>query len=181
MMPFKGLYLKYTKNTTDIRTHIYPVPNLKNPFLGVHFTKTVSGQIKIGPTAIPALWRENYQGFGHFDLSEFVSTLFYQVRLLTTNSFNFRDLAKEEMKKYNKTYFIELAAGMVQHIDRGGFTEFTAPGIRAQLLNKETLSLVQDFVIEADKQSVHILNAVSPAFTCAFPFTEYILEKYIVS
>ena len=57
MIPFKGLYLKYTKNKTDVTTNIYPVPNLRNPFLGVHFTKTVTGEIKIGPTAIPALWR----------------------------------------------------------------------------------------------------------------------------
>ena len=42
MIPFKGLYLKYTKNTSDIKINIYPVPNLMNPFLGVHFTKTVN-------------------------------------------------------------------------------------------------------------------------------------------
>ena len=42
MIPFKGIYLKYTKNKTDVKTNIYPVPNLKNPFLGVHYTKTVN-------------------------------------------------------------------------------------------------------------------------------------------
>ena len=57
MIPFKGLYLKYTKNKTDVKINIYPVPNLKNPFLGVHYTKTVHGDIKIGPTAIPAFLR----------------------------------------------------------------------------------------------------------------------------
>ncbi|MDF2725150.1 MAG: fad dependent oxidoreductase, partial [Paenibacillus sp.] len=54
IIPFKGIYLKYAKNKTDVQTNIYPVPDLKNPFLGVHFTKTVDGSIKIGPTAIPA-------------------------------------------------------------------------------------------------------------------------------
>lgn len=181
MMPFKGLYLKYTKNTTDIKMNIYPVPNLKNPFLGVHYTKTVTGDIKIGPTAIPAFWRENYQGLSNFDCSEFATTLTYQSRLFLTNSFKFRELAFEEMRKYNKDYFVSLAAAMVQSIDPKGFTTWTKPGIRAQLLNKTNLSLVQDFVVEADKTSIHILNAVSPAFTCAFPFAEFVVEKYLTA
>lgn len=179
MMPFKGLYLKYTKNTTDIKMNIYPVPNLKNPFLGVHYTKTVTGDIKIGPTAIPAFWRENYHGLSKFDLNEFATTVNYQSRLFLTNSFKFRELAFEEMRKYNKAYFVSLATAMVQHIDPKGFTTWTKPGIRAQLLDKTNLSLVQDFVVEADKNSVHILNAVSPAFTCAFVFADFIVENYL--
>jgi L-2-hydroxyglutarate oxidase len=180
MMPFKGLYLKYTKNTTDIKMNIYPVPNLKNPFLGVHYTKTVTGDIKIGPTAIPAFWRENYQGLSKFDFGECASTLTYQSRLFLTNSFEFRELAFEEMHKYNKAYFVSLATAMVQSIDPKGFTTWTKPGIRAQLLDKTNLSLVQDFVVEADKNSIHILNAVSPAFTCAFPFADFIVENYLI-
>ncbi len=179
MMPFKGLYLKYTKNKTDIKINIYPVPNLKNPFLGVHYTKTVTGDIKIGPTAIPAFWRENYQGLSKFSFAECASTLSYQSRLFLTNSFKFRELAFEEMRKYNKKYFISLATAMVKHIDPTGFTTWTKPGIRAQLLDKTNLSLVQDFVIEADKNSIHILNAVSPAFTCAFPFADYIISQFL--
>ena len=179
MIPFKGLYLKYTKNKTDVRTNIYPVPNFKNPFLGVHFIKTVAGDIKIGPTAIPAFWREDYQDFSKFQLQEFLTILGYEAKLFCINAFNFRDLAFEEMRKYNKDYFVGLATKMVQSIDPKGFTEFTKPGIRAQLLDKRTLSLVQDFVVEADKQSVHVLNAVSPAFTCAFPFAQYVVEQYI--
>ncbi len=73
IIPFKGIYLKYAKNKEDVETNIYPVPNLANPFLGVHFTKTVDGTIKIGPTAIPALWRENYRGLENFKLKEFFS------------------------------------------------------------------------------------------------------------
>ncbi len=181
MMPFKGLYMKYTKNKTDIKMNIYPVPNLKNPFLGVHYTKTVAGDIKIGPTAIPAMWRENYQGFANFQFGELATILGYQAQLFLTNSFQFRSLAIEEMRKYNKNYFIGLAQAMVKDIDPKGFTEWTKPGIRAQLLDKTKLSLVQDFVIEGDKYSVHVLNAVSPAFTCAFPFADYIAQNYILN
>jgi len=178
MIPFKGLYLKYTKNKTDIKINIYPVPNLKNPFLGVHYTKTVTGEIKIGPTAIPALWRENYDS-KNFSFNEMSEVLFSESKLYLTNAFNFRALAHEEMRKYSKDYFVSLALSMVKYMDPKGFTEWTKPGIRAQLLDKTTLSLVQDFVVEGDHKSVHVLNAVSPAFTCSFPFSQYVVDQYV--
>jgi L-2-hydroxyglutarate oxidase LhgO len=181
MIPFKGLYLKYTKNKTDIKTNIYPVPNLRNPFLGVHFTKTVHGDIKIGPTAIPAFWRENYYLNSNFNAAEMGEVLFYESKLFFTNAFGFRALAFEEMQKYMRSHFIALAQKMVQDIDPNGFTEFTKPGIRAQLLDKKSLSLVQDFIIQGDAKSVHVLNAVSPAFTCAWPISQYIVNQYILN
>lgn len=181
IIPFKGIYWKYTKNKTDVRTNIYPVPNLKNPFLGVHFTKTVFGEIKIGPTAIPAFWRENYERLSNFALKEFAGICAQEARLFAANNFGFRDLALEEMKKYDKRYMIGLASRMVRHIDPEGFTEHTLPGIRAQLLDIRRRQLVQDFIVEGDRSSIHVLNAVSPAFTCAFPFALYLVEKYEVT
>ncbi|MFT5387888.1 MAG: L-2-hydroxyglutarate oxidase [Candidatus Omnitrophota bacterium] len=179
IIPFKGLYLKYTKNKTDIKTNIYPVPNLKYPFLGVHFTKTVTNEIKIGPTAIPAFWRENYDGFDNFKFSELASIMWEEAKLFCENASGFRDLAFEEAKKYKKSYFIKLAQDMVRDIDPAGFTTFTKPGIRAQLLDLKNRTLVQDFLIEADNKTIHVLNAVSPAFTCSFPFAEHIVENYL--
>lgn len=179
IIPFKGIYLKYEKNKTDVSTNIYPVPNLANPFLGVHFTKTVDDSIKIGPTAIPAFWRENYSGLQNFKMDEFLNILFYEAKLFLKNSFNFRTLALEEMKKYMKSHFINLSLKMVKKVDQKGFGQFVRPGIRAQLLNKETLELVQDFVVEGDHHSFHILNAVSPGFTCAFPFSRYVVNEIL--
>lgn len=181
IIPFKGIYLKYTKNKTDVGTNIYPVPNLKNPFLGVHFTKTATGEIKIGPTAIPAFWRENYRSLSRFSVSEFVEICLQEAGLFAQNNFGFRDLALEETRKYNKGYMVSLAAHMVRHIDPAGFTEYTLPGIRAQLLDVKRRQLVQDFVVEGNRHSVHVLNAVSPAFTCAFSFAPYVIDKYILS
>jgi (S)-2-hydroxyglutarate dehydrogenase len=179
IMPFKGIYLKYDKNKSDVTTNIYPVPNLKNPFLGVHITKTVDNSIKIGPTAIPAFWRENYSGFSRFNFKEFCQIAFYQAKLFLKNSFNFRSLAIDEMKKYKKTNFINLSLKMISQLDTKGFGDFLRPGIRAQLLNKKTLELVQDFVIEGDHRSMHVLNAVSPAFTCSIPFAEYVVDEIV--
>ncbi|MCB0366735.1 MAG: hypothetical protein KDD68_15170, partial [Bdellovibrionales bacterium] len=73
-----------------------------------------------------------------------------------------------EMKKYRMEHLQELAGELVSGIDLKKFSQWTRPGIRAQLVEKKTLSLVQDFVVERDEKSLHFLNAVSPAFTSAF-------------
>ena len=179
ILPFKGIYLKYTGDDMPVRTNIYPVPNLKNPFLGVHYTVTVNNHIKIGPTAIPAFWRENYSGISNFSLIELINIGLWESKLFLNNYFNFRQLAIEEMKKYWKPTFSRLAEKLVQSIDTNGFREWTNPGIRAQLLNTKTKELVQDFVVESDNKSIHILNAVSPAFTCSMSFSKYIVENFI--
>lgn len=175
LLPFKGIYLKYMGNKTDIKTNIYPVPNLINPFLGVHYTITSDGNIKIGPTAIPAFWRENYSGFKNFKFRELVEILYYESKLFMLNSFNFRTLAIEEMKNYNKKILIKKAKDMVKNI--GNDFQPIEAGIRAQLLNKKTNELVQDFILEHGDNSTHILNAVSPAFTCSFAFAKYVVNE----
>ena len=177
IIPFKGMYLKYTGAVTPLKVNVYPVPNLKNPFLGVHYTVTVDGHVKLGPTAIPAFWRENYAGMDNFSLPELLETASYERLLFLKNSFGFRNLAFEEMRKYYKPFFVGLGQKLVNELDPGGFTEWTRPGIRAQLLNTKTLELVQDFVVEGDASSTHILNAVSPAFTGSFPFTKWIIDS----
>ncbi len=179
IIPFKGIYLEYTGTDRPVRTNIYPVPNMKNPFLGVHYTIKVDGTIKIGPTAIPAFWRENYKGLDRFRLNEFLQIIIWETRLFFSNAFGFRDLAFEEMKKYNKSFLIDQAVSMVKKIDKTKFNRWGKPGIRAQLLNTKTKELVQDFVVEGDKNTVHILNAVSPAFTASYPFTKWIVENYL--
>jgi len=156
------------------------VPNLKNPFLGVHYTVTVDGTIKIGPTAIPAFWRQNYAGLENISLHELLEIIGWESRLFLADSFGFRSLAFGELKKYNRGYFTGLARKMVKQIDTSHFNQWSRPGIRAQLLNTETRELVQDFVVEGDAKSLHILNAVSPAFTCSFPFAAWVVEHHII-
>jgi L-2-hydroxyglutarate oxidase LhgO len=179
IIPFKGIYLKYTKQDKPIKTNIYPVPNLKNPFLGVHYTVTVDDVIKIGPTSIPAFWRENYKGLDNFRMNELFNILGWEARLFLSNAFGFRSLAFEEMAKYNKSHFVGMATKLVHKIDKSGFTEWSKPGIRAQLMNMKTMELVMDFVVEGDKKTIHVLNAVSPAFTSSFPFAKWVVENYI--
>jgi len=180
IIPFKGIYLKYAGTDKPVGINVYPVPNLKNPFLGVHYTVTVDGTVKIGPTAIPALWRENYEALKNFKFNEFVQVASHETKLFLLNSFGFRELALEEIKKYRRNYLIGLATDLVKTVDRRHFNEWSRPGIRAQLLDVRTNRLVQDFIVESDKNSVHILNAVSPAFTASFPFSKWVVEKYMM-
>ena len=181
IIPFKGLYLKYTGDKPPVKTNVYPVPNLKNPFLGVHFTVTVDGSVKIGPTSMPAFWREHYNGLRNFHPGEALSILRHQAGLFARNSFGFRSLAKDELKKMRKNHFIGMAAGMVRELDWKGFRDWGRPGIRAQLMNIQTRELVMDFVVEGDDRSTHILNAVSPALTCSFPFADWVVEHHVLN
>jgi len=176
MIPFKGIYLRYNHDGL-LQRHVYPVPNLRNPFLGVHFTKAVDGHVKIGPTAIPAFWRENYDFKSRFDWGEFGETIAQETRLFLFNHFNFRQLAFEEMRKYSRHYFISKAQALLKHLDAGRFGDYTRPGIRAQLLNRQTSELVMDFLLEHAENSTHVLNAVSPAFTSAFSFARHIVDS----
>jgi L-2-hydroxyglutarate oxidase LhgO len=176
VLPFKGLYL-YADEVETVRTNIYPVPNLANPFLGVHFSVTTHGRTKIGPTAMPAFWREQYGGFAGFSGRELADIIMRQLRLLVRNDFGFRSLALSELKKYSRSNLVAVAAGMVSDLDPRQYTHWGKPGIRAQLLDIRTRQLVTDFHVEGDDRSMHVLNAVSPAFTSSIPFAAYVVDR----
>ncbi len=177
MLPFKGLYLKYYGDDKPIATNVYPVPNMKNPFLGVHYTVTSKNEIKIGPTAIPVFWRENYQGLAGFKLNEFLEILYYSCKLFILNKFNFRALAISEIKNYRKKNLITKSKQMLHNIG-DDFRPMPA-GIRAQLLDTKSNELVMDFIVDHIDNSTHILNAVSPAFTCSFAFADYVVNQIL--
>ncbi|MEZ0371128.1 MAG: L-2-hydroxyglutarate oxidase, partial [Candidatus Sericytochromatia bacterium] len=174
LLPFKGLYLACEGDERMLTRHVYPVPDPRQPFLGVHYTRTVDDHLKLGPTALPAFWRENYSGFSNFALNELLEVLWYEGCLFLTNSFGFRQLALQEVRKVSRRYMAHQAAALTTRPPArlGGFLK---PGIRAQLLEKSSLKLVQDFVIEGDAFSTHVLNAVSPAFTCGLAFADHLL------
>jgi len=176
IIPFKGLYLYAQSESYKPSTNIYPVPNLKHPFLGVHFTITVDGKSKIGPTAIPAFWRENYKGADNFRMREVIEILLRETELFAFNRFGFRSLAFEEVKKYSRKYMAACASKMMSGVTDDMFLKWGRPGIRAQLIDIKNKSLEMDFKLEGDHRSLHVLNAVSPAFTCAMPFARYMAD-----
>ena len=175
VIPFKGYYYRYT-DTALYRRHVYPVPNLDNPFLGVAFTRCADGTAKVGPTATPVFWRECYSGLQDLRLDEAIEISLWEAILFAGNNFHFRDLAFREMKKYTKRGFIKQARRLLPTAQSEMFGEALRPGIRAQLLDRRQRRLEMDFVIRKGEASVHVLNAVSPAFTCAFPFARLVAD-----
>nr|WP_321256927.1 L-2-hydroxyglutarate oxidase [uncultured Pseudodesulfovibrio sp.] len=178
LLPFKGIYHKLKKPAANkINGSIYPVPNIKNPFLGVHFTRSVHGDVYVGPTAIPAFGRENYGILKGLD-TEFLSILFQDLNLFIENE-KFRQVALEEPRKYFFKYFFRDAAKLVKHITANDFISTSKAGIRPQLINTDTHELVMDFVIKRHDNTVHILNSISPAFTSSMYFAELTVKQYI--
>ncbi len=177
ILPFKGLYLYSDEPKGALKVNLYPVPDLRNPFLGVHFTVTAHGDVKIGPTAIPALWREQYEGFENFSATELLEIAWRDLGLLFSSDFDFKRLAIEELRKRSAARMAELASGLAEGVRPEHYRRWGKPGIRAQLLDIETRRLEMDFVIEGDSRSLHILNAVSPGFTCALSFSRHICDR----
>jgi L-2-hydroxyglutarate oxidase LhgO len=177
ILPFKGLYLHANAGSYTLNTNIYPVPNLKTPFLGVHFTVTVDGDVTIGPTAVPAFWREQYRNIENFDWHEFLEILRLEGLLFLSNRASFRSVAVRELPKYFRPRMVSLASALATGVRASDFRSWGPAGIRAQLLDVKEYKLEMDFRVEGDARSFHVLNAVSPAFTCAFPFSEYVLDE----
>jgi L-2-hydroxyglutarate oxidase LhgO len=177
ILPFKGLYLYSSENSGSIRTNIYPVPDLRNPFLGVHFTVAVDGRVKIGPTAVPAFWRENYGGFANFSLREMIEVVGLEFGLFWRNESDFRRLARHELSKQFRTEMVKLASELASGVAVSDFRRWGKPGIRAQLYDQKAGRLEMDFRYEGDDKSFHVLNAVSPAFTCSLPFSRYLFDQ----
>ncbi len=177
ILPFKGLYLYSDEPAGALRTNIYPVPDLRNPFLGVHFTVTVDGHAKIGPTAIPAFWREQYAGLGGFSLRDTAEIARLQLALLFSAGFEFRRLAVEELAKYSRAHLVSLAGRLAEGVCVDDYRRWGRSGIRAQLLDTRTRKLEMDFVLEGDDRSMHVLNAVSPGWTCSIPFATHVVDE----
>ncbi len=177
ILPFKGLYLYSDEAPGALKTLVYPVPDMAYPFLGVHFTVTVDGHAKIGPTAMPAFWRENYGGLANFRLGEMAAIGARELSLFIHAGFDFRGLAMQEMRKYSRKYLVEQGGKLLDGVRLDDYKRWGKPGIRAQLIDLTTRKLEMDFVLEGDAASLHVLNAVSPAWTCALPFARHVCDE----
>ena len=180
LLPFKGVYMSICNNKKPTNINIYPVPDLEFPFLGVHYTITANEDIKIGPSASPAFWRENYAGFSNFSFEEFLEIIGINIKLFITNSFNYRNLAMREIKYYWPNNLISEVEKMVKTPLESKYKKKKS-GIRAQLYNKETNTLLDDFIIKHTANSTHVLNIISPGFTCSFSLAKEIIDEVITN
>lgn len=177
-IPFKGIYQKLIPEKTGmVNGNIYPVPNLKNPFLGVHFSKNINGDVYVGPTAIPAFGRENYGIFRGID-RELFKIIRNEIILYFTNA-EFRGVAHEEPKKYLPSYFYRDAKKLVKELHPDWLMKSPKAGIRPQLISLREKKLMMDFLVVKEKHTLHVLNAISPAFTSSMAFAKHIAENYL--
>jgi len=177
LIPFKGIYRKLVKGGTyPVNGNIYPVPDVRNPFLGVHFTRSAAGEVYLGPTAIPALGRENYGLLSGAD-SEALRILTEDAVLFFMNP-KFRQLALIEPRKYVPAFFHADAAKLVKSYDPKLFESSPKVGIRPQLVDWRTKELVMDFLVEAKDASVHVLNPISPAFTASMAVAKRVVAEH---
>lgn len=178
LLPFKGLYYGL-KEDSNIKLNglIYPVPDLNVPFLGIHSVKLVDGSIYFGPTAIPAFGREHYQGFEGINIKDATSISYHLLRQYISNKKGFRAYTHQEASRFLKSEFLKSMQNLIPNLSNDDLIVSQKVGIRAQLLDIKKNELVMDFLVERVDNTTHVLNAVSPAFTSAFSFAKYILNK----
>ena len=181
LLPFKGLYWKLDPASGIRINHlVYPVPDLRMPFLGVHTTTAIDGSIYLGPTAIPAFGRENYRGMEGMTTGELLRIGALLGHQLLSGRDGFRRLAWREGRRYSKARFAEAARALLPRLRAEHLLPCGKVGIRAQMLDREEGRLVTDFLVESGPASTHVLNAISPAFTSAFPLARHVCENNIL-
>jgi (S)-2-hydroxyglutarate dehydrogenase len=89
----------------------------------------------------------------------------------------FRAHVGSELRKWSRGHLVREAGRLARGVDLAHFRTWGRPGIRAQLVERHSGKLAPDFVVEESGASLHVLNAVSPAFTCALPFGEHLVDR----
>jgi L-2-hydroxyglutarate oxidase LhgO len=173
IVPFRGEYYTLRPERQHlVRNLIYPVPDPKFPFLGVHFTRLIHGGVECGPNAVLAFAREGYR-HTDFSLRDTVETLTY--RGFWRFFARYPRMCWEEFKRsYSKKLFCRSLQRLVPELQM----EDLAPGgsgVRAQALSPEG-ELMQDFHFARAAGALHVLNAPSPAATAALAIADEILD-----
>jgi L-2-hydroxyglutarate oxidase LhgO len=173
IVPFRGEYYKLKPERQHLVRHlIYPVPDPKFPFLGVHFTRLIHGGVEAGPNAVLAFAREGYRKTD-FSLRDTIETLTY--RGFWRFFLRYPAMCWEELKRsYSKQLFCRSLQRLVPRLEIGDLDKGGA-GVRAQALSPSG-ELVQDFYFVRQAGALHVLNAPSPAATASLAIADDILD-----
>jgi L-2-hydroxyglutarate oxidase len=174
ILPFRGEYytLKPEKHYL-VRNLIYPTPNPNFPFLGVHFTRLISGGIEAGPNAVLAFQREGYHRWS-FNRQEFFEIWsFPGFRKLAAK--HWRDGAAEMQRSYFKSAFVKSLQKLVPEVQSDDLAPGGA-GVRAMACDAQG-NIIDDFLIFENDRIINVCNAPSPAATASLAIGETIAEK----
>jgi L-2-hydroxyglutarate oxidase LhgO len=174
IVPFRGEYMSVKPDKRDlVRGLIYPVPDPQYPFLGVHFTRRVSGDVEVGPNAVLAFRREGYRrsDVGLRDIRDIVTWpgFWHMARR------HWRTGITEMRGSLSVKAYMEAASRYVPEIGAADVVRSGA-GVRAQAVDRDG-SLVDDFRINESDGIVTIRNAPSPAATSSLAIAEYVLDR----
>lgn len=176
IVPFRGEYMTVAADKQDlVRGMIYPVPDPRYPFLGVHFTRNVSGGLEVGPNAVLALKREGYKrsDLGFADLGR---TLGWPGFWRMAGK-HWRAGASEMWGSLSTSAYMKLASRYVPAIGRADIVRGRT-GVRAQALDRDG-SLVDDFRVNVNDRIVTVRNAPSPGATSSLAIAEHIVDVMV--
>ena len=174
IVPFRGEYFELVPERHHlVRGLIYPVPDPRFPFLGVHFTRVIDNGVEAGPNAVLALAREGYRK-RDINFRDLVETITYPGfwKLLGRH---WQTAAGEVFRSLSKAAFVKALATLVPEITERDLVRAPA-GVRAQALLPSGL-LVDDFLIVEKPRSLHVCNAPSPAATASLAIAEEIVTR----
>jgi L-2-hydroxyglutarate oxidase LhgO len=176
IVPFRGEYFQLTDEARFLcRNLIYPVPDPRFPFLGVHFTRTIAGEVECGPNAVLAFAREGYEKTS-VNLRELWETLTYPGFLRLTWRY-WRTGLGELWRSLNKKAFVRALQRLVPEVKPEHLRPAPA-GVRAQAVDRSG-RLVDDFLWVDTVRTVHVLNAPSPAATASLAIGEQIAQRVV--
>lgn len=176
IVPFRGDYLALRPQARDlVKGLIYPVPDPRYPFLGVHLTRTVHGGVLVGPNAVLAFAREGYR-LRDVRPSELAATL-TDPGFLRLARRHWRTGADEIWRAMSRRRFVAAARRYVPELRPGDVVRAPA-GVRAQAVDRDG-SMVEDFRIERNGRVVQVRNAPSPAATSSLAIAEVIVERVL--
>ena len=173
IVPFRGEYYEVVRERQHlVRTLIYPVPDPRFPFLGVHFTTRIHGGVDAGPNAVLAFKREGYRK-KDFDLRDTVSSLTFPGFWRMAGKY-WRMGLDETFRASSKKAFTKALQKLVPEIQESDLVP-SGSGVRAQALQSDG-SMVDDFQFVAGPQMLHVLNVPSPAATASIPIGNAIVK-----
>ncbi len=175
IVPFRGEYYMLRKGAQHlVKNLIYPVPNPDYPFLGVHFTRTINGEIEAGPNAVLAFSREGYL-MKHVNFREIFDYVSYRGFWLMVGKY-WQTGWQEFYRSVFKKEFLKSLQNLIPSIKLEDI-EKSPSGVRAQALDPDG-RLIDDFIVQRTQNMIHVLNAPSPAATSSFSIANHISNLY---
>ncbi|MBL7186637.1 MAG: L-2-hydroxyglutarate oxidase [Phycisphaerae bacterium] len=171
IVPFRGDYYELTEEARGkVKGLIYPVPDPALPFLGVHFTRMIAGGVECGPNAVFSFKREGY-GKTDFSLSDTLDALSYPGLWRMFLKY-WKSGLGEYARAFSRKLFLRQLQRLVPSLADSDIKPCRA-GVRAQALERNG-KLIDDFRIERQANSIHVLNAPSPAATASLAIGDYV-------